>query len=385
MKRNPNIPRSSTQGRLVTPAPAPAVRRACKPCRRASLALGWLPIVLLVFPRPAAAEDSVERRGQATAMRGDVTAMSRTEIVVTGRTSKREYRIPAIEVERVRWDGEKPQVNQFRNDERNGHFEKAIEGYSAALKEAPVSATNMRADLEFLIARTTAARALAESDGYDEAIERLEKFRAAHANNFRYFEVLRLLARLYMAKPDVEQAGAALKQLSEAPWTDLKMDAQLMQARVALARDDVAAALPPLEEVIAQSAKTPAELSRRYEALLTKAACLQKQGKLPEATEVLSSVIDEAAEEDTRTLAETCVRLGDCLQAAGRTKEAILAYLRVDILFPKEKAAHAEALFHLSRLLAKDGKPDKAADAAARLQERYPKSPWTAKLRAAPK
>src|SRR5262249_4143396 len=135
----------------------------------------------------------------------------------------------------------------------------------------------------------------------------------------------------------------------------------------------------------AVKAVSSAELSRRYEALLTKASCLQKQGKFPEATAVLTKVLDEAAEDDVKTLAETCVRLGDCYQADGKTKAAILAYLRVDILFPKAKSQHAEALYHLSRLFAQDGKPDKAADAAARLQQLFPRSPWTAKLTVAPK
>ena len=118
---------------------------------------------------------------------------------------------------------------------------------------------------------------------------------------------------------------------------------------------------------------------------MTKAECLQKQAKFDEATKVFANILEEASDDDKKTLAETCVRLGDCYQAAGRTKEAILAYLRVDLLFPKEKNQHAEALYHLSRLFAKDGKPDKAAEAQAKLQESYPRSPWTAKSSVAPK
>jgi tetratricopeptide (TPR) repeat protein len=176
-----------------------------------------------------------------------------------------------------------------------------------------------------------------------------------------------------------------MKLLSEAPWNDSKMEADILQAQVALAHGHVEEALAPLDNVLRVKPASPAEWSRRYEALLTKATCLQKQGKFQDAIDVLSSILDEAAEEDIKTLAETCVRLGDCYQAAGRTKEAILAYLRVDILFPKEKTHHAESLYYLSRLFAQDGKFDKAADAQARLQQAYPHSPWTAKLAVAPK
>jgi tetratricopeptide (TPR) repeat protein len=328
------------------------------------------------------AEDVIDRRGSAT-LRGDVTEISRTEIVLKGRNNQKEYRIAANDIERVRWQGEQPQLTQVRVEERNGQFDKAIAGYEAALKES--TNNHLTTDLEFLIARVTATRALAEEENYDEAIKRLEKFRTTHGDSFRYFDSLKLLARLYMAKPDVEKANATMKLLLEAPWNDFKMEADILQAQVALAHGQVDAALVPLDNVLRVKPATPAEWSRRYEALLIKATCLQKQNKYQEAIDVLTGILDEAADDDTKTLAETCVRLGDCYQAAGRTKEAILAYLRVDILFPKEKAHHAESLYYLSRLFAQDGKFDKAADAQARLQQSYPRSTWTAKLSVTPK
>jgi tetratricopeptide (TPR) repeat protein len=323
------------------------------------------------------AEDQVERRS-GPSIRGDVTEITRTEIVLKARGNQRDYHIPANDIERIHWQGERPQLSQIRVEERNGQFDKAIAGYEGALKDS--TSPNLTTDLEFLIARATASRALADEENYDNAVKLLEKFRTAHSDNFRYFEALKLLARLYMAKPDVAKADATMKLLLEAPWTDLKMDAAILQAQVALASGKTEAALDPIENVLRVKPSSPGELSRRYEALLLKATCLQKEGKFPRAIEVLTGILDEAGEDDTKTLAETCVRLGDCYQAAGRTKEAILSYLRVDILFPKEKAQHAEALYYLSRLFAQDGKPDKSADAQARLQQSYPRSPWIAKL-----
>jgi tetratricopeptide (TPR) repeat protein len=342
-----------------------------------------LPCVFLLSVRPAGAEDAISRRGSNTTLRGDVTSISRTEVVLTGRTNKKEYRVPANEVERIRWGSESAQLSQNRLEERNGQFDKAIEGYQAALKDA--TNENLRTDVEFLLARVTATKALKDEEQFDDAIARLEKFRTAHPTSFRYFEALRLLAQLYMAKGDIEKGNATLQAMAESPWTDFKMDTDILRSRVALAHDDVAGALKALESVIAVTPSTAAERSRRYEALLTKASCLQKQTKYQQATDVLTGILEEASDEDTKTLAETCIRLGDCYQAGGRTKEAILAYLRVDILFPKEKKQHAEALYYLSRLFPQDGKPDKAADAAARLQEHYPRSTWTAKLTATPK
>jgi tetratricopeptide (TPR) repeat protein len=347
------------------------------------LLAGGLPCVLAQVCSPAHGEDQVWRKGVTAQLHGDVTSISRTEIVITGHTNKKDYHVPANEVERVRWESEAPQLSQIRIEERNGQFDKAIEGYQAALKD--ITSENLRTDVEFLLARTTATKALRDEDKYDDAIALLEKFRTAHPTSFRYYEALRLLAQLYMTKGDVEKGNAALQAMADAPWTDFKMETDILRAKVALAHDDVAGALKALEAVIAIAPSTPAEKSRRYEALLTKAACLQKQTKYQQASEVLSGILEEADDEDTKTLAETCIRLGDCYQSGGRTKEAILAYLRVDILFPKEKKQDAEALYYLSRLFAQDGKGDKASEAAARLQDRYPRSPWTARLTKAPK
>ncbi len=85
-------------------------------------------------------------------------------------------------------------------------------------------------------------RALADEENYDEAIKLLEKFRTDHPSSFRYFESLKLLARLYMAKPDVEKANTTMKLLSEAPWNDFKMEADILQAQVALANGKIEAA-----------------------------------------------------------------------------------------------------------------------------------------------
>ena len=128
------------------------------------------------------ADDSIDRKGVNSPLRGDVTEISRTEVVLKGRNNQREYRVPANEIERIRWQGENPQLTQVRVEERNGQFDKAIAGYEAALKDS--SSGNLMTDLEFMIARATASKALAEEENYDEAIKRLEKFPRGPSRQF---------------------------------------------------------------------------------------------------------------------------------------------------------------------------------------------------------
>ncbi len=158
------------------------------------------------------------------------------------------------------------------------------------------------------------------------------------------------------------------------------MAARIGQARVLIAKDDVESALSTLESVLSLPAKEDVEKERRHEALLVKTACLQKQNKYDEANAALDKIIEEVTAENTRLMAEAYIRQGDNFRLTGKTKEAVLAYLHVDILFAMERDFHAESLFHLSQLWRSVKHPDRAIDAAARLRNEYPQSPWTQRL-----
>jgi hypothetical protein len=67
------------------------------------------------------------------------------------------------------------------------------------------------------------------------------------------------------------------------------------------------------------------------------------------------------------------------LRKAGRTKEALLAFLHVDVLYFTTPEAHAEALANLAELWEEVQKPERAVKARQVLQERYGSSPWAKK------
>jgi tetratricopeptide (TPR) repeat protein len=98
----------------------------------------------------------------------------------------------------------------------------------------------------------------------------------------------------------------------------------------------------------------------------------------------LTEVVDKADPDDSAMLAEAYVLQGNCLQAANKPKEAVLAYLHVDVLFPREAAAQAEALYNLAKLWKVVQYPDRALEAQAKLEGTHPNSEWTKKLAAAP-
>ena len=159
------------------------------------------------------------------------------------------------------------------------------------------------------------------------------------------------------------------------------MAAKVALARVALAENKIPEAQTAFEAVAGMTAKGPSEESRKLEAKLGLARCLQLQSKFDDAIKLLDEVIIQSSPEDSKVQAEAYVRQGDCYQSSSKTKDALLAYLHVDVLFSTEKSYHPEALYHLSRLWALVQQPDRANEAADKLTAEYPNSPWSQKLK----
>jgi tetratricopeptide (TPR) repeat protein len=343
--------------------------------------------------------DRLKRKGSGTELRGTVSRISKTEVAMKpSRISQPERKVPVNEISVIRWDKEPADLNLRRNDERNGKLQEALAGYEKALKDSRASQTNLRDDLRFLMARVTAKMALLDPSKIDGAVKKLEAFRTSHSNHFRYYEALEYLVRLYIAKKNYAPLGTIVPEMKTAPWNDYNMMAQNYQARAQRLTGDVDAALESYNAVIDRPANSPSELTRHSEAMLGKAACLHQKKQSTAAVKLIEEAVDQLPVEETAILAEAYIRMGEILRAeAGRlqkqgdstgrllkSKEATLAYLHLDVLqnLSREKALHAEALYHLSQLWKTIRHPDRAAEAASRLKTDYPNSEWAKKLSA---
>ena len=95
------------------------------------------------------------------------------------------------------------------------------------------------------------------------------------------------------------------------------------------------------------------------------------------AIKLVEQVIADAAPEEAELHARAYNALGACYQKKpDAAKDALLAYLHVDVLYNTLPEEHAEALFHLANLWDKVGNAEEARRARANLTERYPGSVW---------
>ncbi|MEK6237540.1 MAG: tetratricopeptide repeat protein, partial [Planctomycetales bacterium] len=141
-----------------------------------------------------------------------------------------------------------------------------------------------------------------------------------------------------------------------------------------------AQAKPVFEAVIATNpGEDPQLISLRNSALLGRGACLAAGGQFAEAVQAVESVIDEAPE-TAELYAKAYNTLGYCHAKGNKTKDAVLAYLRVETLYSTQPQEHAKALFHLIALWRELGKDDYAKQCQDTLVSRYKNSSWAKKL-----
>ena len=337
-------------------------------------------MVLACSASIASAADVLELRGATAKLSGKVTAVTKDK--VSFETSKGEKKdIPANEVSEILWDGEPAALKSARNNAAAGKLQLALDGFAKATTDNKSDVAGVKLDIDYFTLRTQARLAVTDPAKIPDVAKKLADFQGKHGDSRHFYDAVGWLVELNLAKGDAAAAKTAAQTLEKAAGNDQKMAAKIALGRVSLLENKVPEAQQAFEAVAAMTAVGPAEESRKQQAKLGLARCLQLGSKFDDAIKLLDEIINQAAPEDAKVQAEAYVRQGDCYQAAAKNKDALLAYLHVDVLFSTEKTVHPEALYHLSRLWTAVQQPDRANEAADKLATEYPNSPWTQKLK----
>ena len=327
---------------------------------------------------PLWAVDTINVKSTGKPVQGEITTVNKTEVTIKPKTGEQQ-KIPANDIASIKWEGEPAKLSIAKGDEERGNFEKALDTYTDAHKEAT---GKLKTYLDFVIARTLAKQALDDESKLDDAIKKMEAYLKANADHLGYYEAQSFLGQLHGTKGDYAKAQTAFESLGKAPWKEFQIAAKVAVGRMQLKQNNVEGATKTFGDAVASNAETDAEKARRSEAQVGQAACLVKQSKHDEALKIIDDVIKATSTDEAGTMAFAYVLQGDCFQAQNKAKDAVLAYLHVPVLFPKEKAAHAEALYHLAKISGTIGQPDRAAESKEILLESFPNSEWAKKLQA---
>jgi hypothetical protein len=337
---------------------------------------------ILAAVTPAWAADIVNRKSGGRAA-GKITGGTKTEITVKPTTGE-AVSVPVNDIASIEWDDATAELKLALSDENGGRFDSALTRLKKSKADSASAGDLLKTEFEFLAARITARQALGDPSKRDEALKLLQAFLKSGANHPRYYEAVSYLGQVQLAAKDFAGARASYDLLNQAAFSDFKLAGQIANGRILMGEDKPAEAAQAFDQAIAAAGDSAADKARRYEAMLGKARALIAQSKHEDALKDLDEVTSKAPADDTVVQAEAYVLQGNALQALSRNKEAVLAYLHVDILFPRESGYHAESLYHMARLWKTVQSPERGLEAEAKLQKDYPNSDWTKKLSGAP-
>ena len=348
-----------------------------KPCARQLILATVFAIPFSMSPLFAI--DIITKKSDGKRVNGNISAMSKTELSLKKNVGDPDT-VSANDIAAIEWEGGGPELKLGYSDENGGKYESATQRFLKAKSDAKAPSEFLKWEFEYMLARVAAKQALADPDKREQAIQKLKAAEKAYPDHVRFYESILLLSQIQLAAKDLAGARETLKILALAPWNDLKLAARIAEARVLVTEGKIDEAITAFDEVATSAGDSPSDAPRKYEAMLGHARGLIMQSKFEEALKILDVVTEKGPAEDSTVQAEAYVLQGQAYQGLGRTKEAALAYLHVDILFPRESAFHAEALYQMSILWKLVQHPDRSADAAGKLVQIYPNSEWRKKL-----
>ena len=333
-------------------------------------------LTFVLAAAPALALDQI-RTAKGTAINGTVEEANPREVAIKLPNGDID-RIPVNEIEYIKFNGEPPQLNVARTAALGGRFEDALRVLEKLAAEK-IDRVDVQTEMQYLQAYSQAKLALSGGGDILAAGKQLREFVQKNASNYHFLEASELLGDIFTAinKPDLAtQQYAAVER--GAPWEDVKMRVRIAKGYALLAQNKPQDAQAEFDGALALAGKSDSPLIVRQQqaAQLGKAACLAAADKAAEGITMTEAVIAAADPEQGELFARAYNTLGTCLRAAGKKKEALLAFLHVDVLYAAQAQAHAEALKNLTELWPEVGQPQRAVEAQELLKSRYPNSRW---------
>jgi tetratricopeptide (TPR) repeat protein len=279
------------------------------------------------------------------------------------------------EIVRITYKDEPAELSSGRNHAIQRNYAQGL----AELKKLDgrkVDRALVMQDIEYYRALCQCKLAMSEGGDKAAASAAMRDFVTKAPQSYHFYEAAEVLGDLAMASGKWADAVKYYGPIAGAPWPDYQMRANNALGRAHLQEKQFSEALAKFQAVIGRDASTPEENRQKNLAQVGRAICLAETGKAGEAVNILQDLINKNDPQDAALFARAYNALGRCYMKQGKTKEAVLALLHTDVLFFNETDAHAEALYHLSKLWSEVNKSDRATAARATLKQRYAGSIW---------
>ena len=272
---------------------------------------------------------------------------------------------------KILYEGDPSSLTKGREFAIDGQCEQALQ----ELKKVDASQDKrqvIKADVAFYTAMCQTRLALAGKGKKETAAKAMLSFASTYKKSWHFYDAAKMLGDLALALGNSNKALAYYKALSSSPSSETKVESVYLQGLVHLKSKDHEKALTQLDKVIGLNAQTTATARTQMLAKAGKAVVLSQQGKSEEGLSLVKTLIGELNPTDIEMAARIYNAQGASYETSGDDEGAILAYLHTHLMFSSQPDAHAESLLRLVELWPKVGKPGRAAEARAELQQRYP-------------
>jgi tetratricopeptide (TPR) repeat protein len=315
--------------------------------------------------------------------RGSISQDGMTHDKVTIDVAGGPREIPVNEIVRITFATEPTELVAGRNNVLQKNYNQAL----AELKKLDgqkIERPFIKQDIDFYKALCQARLALSEGGDKKAATDAMVNFVRSAPQSYHFYEAAEVLGDLAMASgkwadavkyyAPIANAGATLSRAE--PWPDYQLRANIASGRALIGEKQYDQALDKFKAVLGSDLSTPEAVRQKNLATVGRANCLAETGKVDEAVTILKDLIDKNDPQDAVLFARAYNALGRCYLKQNKPKDAVLALLHTDLLFYADAEAHAEALYHLSKLWSDINKSDRAVAARNTLRERYAGSIW---------
>lgn len=334
--------------------------------------LAILPLLVVSGSTARAQNDQVfPRRG--VPISGQIVSFTKTTLTIKAQGSNRN--VSVNDIRRVNFKEDPPNLQTGRSKAVTGRYDAALADLKL-VDYAAIERAEVKADLVFYRAYCEGRLSLSSGGDKKKAIADMLNFVRKASNSFHFYEAAELLGDLSVGTADYASASKYFGAIAAAPWPSVAMKGKLRQAQAFVHQNDFNKAKQFYESVIASESDTPEAKRQKLIAQVGKGRCLAELESAEAGLAVIEKVIAENDPSDGELFGKAYNAQGACLLKSGKTKEAVMAFLHVDILFYADPETHAESLHHLGKLWDAIKNPDRAIAARNRLTDLYAGSIW---------
>ena len=259
-------------------------------------------------------------------------------------------------------------------------YAKAVEQLERALTEEDVRAFWLQQQANYMIGESR--RRMAEGDAAElaKAREAFGRVAIRTPEGRMAPAAIRGTGLCHLEEGNTDDARFEFEKLADSEeygeeWT---LRGKLLLARVKSAEGKHEEAMTLCRQAI-DGCQTKERKDLLLEAKFSHGELLVAMKRYDEAFKAFGQIAAEAHETDFSTRARAGNGIGDALLGADRTREALLAYLRVRVLYFQNREELPHALYGAARCFTLLRKANEARELVALLKKQYPKSVWTAR------